>query len=304
MSVVSVVALLALHHLRGRGTGLLLLAIVITLLPLFGPRAATVALYQDGEIAKVTASISSGEGDVGVTRVLTARAPLPWDKPLRQTCLAALFLLLSLTLLRRFSGREATQNWPHWVVITLMVVHALALVGSTTARTIAKDKEAVVKVAHNTLSLELAHGEEVKRIDVNEGEFTGGRGSPANTLPLTLLALGLVLAAVFPLPKESTLHPLERKIVSGAIVALSLTIATGIAWSNISWGGAIIADPKLYAALAALACLALYLVAVQPERKPGAMAGWFILAAFLVLLISMIGPELGWTAPSLHHFGA
>lgn len=87
-------------------------------------------------------------------------------------------------------------------------------------------------------------------------------------------------------------------------MALSLTIATGIAWSNISWGGAIIADPKLYAALAALTCLALYLIAVQPERKPGAMAGWFILAAFLVLLISMIGPELGWTAPSLHHFGA
>jgi hypothetical protein len=304
MGALTAVALLALHHLRGRLIGLLLAALVITLLPLFGPKAATVALYQDGEVAIVVARISSGEGDVGITRELVARAPLPGDEWIRYACLSALFLALSMALLQHFSGRKSQRNWVHWLAITTVSVQVLALFGSATQRPIFDDKERVVEVARNTLILELAHGESVSKVTVADGPFTGGRGSPANTLPLALMALGSVLAAVFPRRGESVLGPLERQMVYGAILALSLTIATGIAWSNISWGGPIIGDPKLYAALVALLCLFLYLQVAAPGKARSPSASWFILAAFFVLLLSMLGPELGWTTPSLHHFGA
>jgi hypothetical protein len=296
-------SILALHRLRGFTVSLLAAAIVITALPLAGPRASTVFLYQDSAPAFVDAHIVPGTGDVGVTRRLQARAPLPGEAPLRQAAVLSLLVLMAAALIRRFSQRDAVNGIWSRIALIVLGAHALLLGSSMLPRVLLSSSDPVAETTQSILDLELSGGERVLEITIAAAPLTGGPGAPSNTLPLALIAFGLVLAAVVPATSRGKYLDLEDRVVRLATALLACTIATGMGWSNFSWGGPVVADPKLFASLAALGAYGLYFLA-RSHSSVRAVSAVLGLLAFAILLFSMLGPELGWTAPSLHYFGA
>ncbi|GMV39986.1 MAG: hypothetical protein AMXMBFR64_17020 [Myxococcales bacterium] len=99
---------------------------------------------------------------------------------------------------------------------------------------------------------------------------------------------------------------LDRTALRLALWGLPLqaaTLLTGALWAEQRFGTLVPADPRAVASLAALGTLGLALVAraLLPHRLE--LPAWLLLAASVVCALGLIGPELGWTLPSMHGFG-
>lgn len=297
-------ALLAVARLRGRALGLLVAAAVVTALPLASERAREVVVKgEDG--ATVAVTVHAGEGDPGAMRTVPARLALPLESPLRALAVALVLAALGMTLFRRAAGLTARFAWVEKAMLAALAAHALLLASALLPRTIGDDSAAVAKAAEATVTPETAGDEYAEATGLPTPPYRGGPSSPAAPLPLALLGLALALAAVAKPPE--TPEPLERaegRLAGGALGLLAAAMVTGLVWSNFAWGGPALADPKLYATGVALGLYGLYFY-VQAELPHAPRApSWIALLAFAVLLLSLLGPDLGLTAPTLHHFGA
>ena len=299
---------LALHRLRGRAVPLLLLALVLTALPLVGDRASAVSVYSAGEPATVQVELADPVGDQGVLRVLPARAPLPLERPLRWAVTLLLLAGLAFSGARAVADRSASPH-PRWLVavaIGAVSLHVLLLLSAMIPRELGVEPADLEAIASRTIALEAFGSERAGPMKLPAGPLTGGLGAPALPLTLALAALGLTLAAFLrpkhpPGPATRTLE--ARAVWIGALFLLG-ALSTGMAWSNFSWGALVVADPKLFALVIVLGLYVLYTfwIFVVPQQHD--TASWLALAAALVLGWSMLGPDLGWVAPTLHSFGA
>ncbi len=338
MAAAAFAALIASVSLRNRTAPLLLLAILITAIPLIGPRASTVRGYADGEPKLVQVDLVDPSGSQGIVRTLPARASIPWERELRQLTVFVLLLLVAFEVVRRrasASGVDDPSPFRLRVVrplgLGVVGLHCLLILSSGLPRNLASDVE---EVAIDTIRLE-ASSIEVPRVQPDRSELpsddssadlfavsnralsddrpalsrqlSGGPGSPAVLFPLSLLALALVGLAFSKAPtlaEREAAGVWELRGVSLSTLFLAGAVFTGLLWSNHHWGAVVVPDPKLFAVLVALLLYAAYFVSERSRAEASNAPSWLALLAFILLLLSMLGPELGWIAPSLHAFGA
>lgn len=99
---------------------------------------------------------------------------------------------------------------------------------------------------------------------------------------------------------------LDRTALRLAVWGLLLqaaTLATGALWAEQRFGSLAPADPRAVASAIAFGLLGLALIAQRllPHRRE--LPSWVLFAASVVCAIGLVGPELGWTLPSVHGFG-
>ena len=133
--------------------------------------------------------------------------------------------------------------------------------------------------------------------------MTGGLGAAAAPLLLGLFSLLLVAFAGAKPEVTADSDAISARRLSLLAGLLGATVLTGFGVSHYHWGGFIVADPKLFFCLIALGLCALHSFVLSSlphwERTPDLLG----LLVFVVLAWSLVGPELGWTAPTLHRFG-
>ncbi len=299
----AIAALLALRQLQGRPIGLLLGAMLITALPLTGERASTVRAYHEGEPITVHATIDNSAGAQGLVRTLPGRVHLPGERPLRELACGVLFLALAASIVCQVSSRGTRMRHALTLLaVAALTAHILLLASSLFPRQLGVDRSALEEAAHATLEPELYRSQHVASFQLPPEPYTGGSGAPGVPLPLAMAALTL---AVFALRTRASERAglLEQRVCSVALLALLGTAATGLVWASYAWGGPTVTDPKLYAVIVAGGLLGVSRLAAASDTMDSALSSWLVLASFAVLLLSMIGPEVGWTAPTLHHFG-
>jgi len=301
-------AMLALHHLAGKKVGLLSVAIVLTALPLFHPRATAVIAHQDGEPLSVSAAIVNPDGDAGVQRILPAQIQLPQERTARWIALFALLGLLGWAVVYRENSPQVSERRVHALALLILGLHMGLLASALTSRTIGDESTAkaeIVAAAEATLQLEARGGEYAANVRVANPPYTGGPGAVPIVLTLALIVMGLTVQAIRdPVDLATNGHlRTEARIVATALVLLTGALVTGMLWSNFAWGTAVVADPKLFAAAIAMGLYGLYFFCQQWLSQHQSVPSVLAALAFGVILLSMIGPEIGWTAPSLHHFG-
>ena len=309
--IVAGAAAVALRRLRGQATPLLLLAAILTAVPLAGPRASAVHVYHDGAAAYVTGQVGLGRREGGAVRTLPARVALPGERPVRLAALLVLAAAAALGFVRRRAGLRAMRA-ARLAAVAAVAIHALMLVTAMVPRDLGVEADDLVSVAQATLQLEAEGAENATRIKPPAGPYRGGPGAPAIPLALALLAAGLALAAAAPAPGDDpesagaarTEAILEGRLAMAATVLLAIAAATGMVWSNLVWGGPAVGDPKIFALVAALLIYGAYFSVQGALPRLGRVPSWLAVLALGVLLLSMLGAELGWTAPSLHDFGA
>jgi hypothetical protein len=296
-------ALFALHLLQGRRTGLLLAAVLLTALPLLGPRASAVQVYYDGDPVTADCTIENAAGAQGIVRTVSARAKLPWERPLRLAACAVLLLAFAVSIVCSTAKRGAhIERLLIWLAVAGLSAHVLLLSSSLFPRGLGIGVEQIEEHTIATLTPELHQSQSVGAIELPTGPFTGGPGSPGIPLPIAGFALALTILALRP---ASTAVPglREQRASTVAILALLGTAATGLLWASYAWGGPSLSDPKLFAVVVASGLLGVSRLAASDAHNGSKLSSWLVLLSFGVLLLSMLGPETGWIAPTLHHFG-
>ncbi len=315
LSAAFAVGLLALRRLRGAVIGPLICALALTALPLATPKAAWVHGYHDGAPATIHTELADPNGGTGIVRDLPARVPLPLERPLRAAAALAILLTLMAAIVRWAADRPPV--WPPIRTLTLALVglHAALLVSAAVPRDLGVDRPAIEAAATETIAREAIYGQSAGTI-VAPDTLEGGLGAPALPLSLALAALGLLALTLSPAPSALSpdksqrvitgepAHPIEGRFVGLAVLLLAGAAVTGMAWSNFVWGGPAVPDPRLYATIVVLGLYTLYFMVAEAFPNQPRATAWVALAALAVLLLTMVGPELGWLAPTLHHFGA
>lgn len=102
---------------------------------------------------------------------------------------------------------------------------------------------------------------------------------------------------------SSWLERSELRIVLWGLLAQGAALVTGGLWAELRFGSLAPADPRAVTALVSFGLLALSLLAQRllPERRE--LPSWLVLLAAVVCVAGLVGPELGWTLPSVHGFG-
>ncbi len=299
------VALLALIRLRGQAIGLLAGALLITALPLAGTKASAVTVYADGEPATVSVALADPAGAQGAQITLPARAALPGEGPLRMLAVLVLAIALMTAIVRRVAHTTPTHRWTERAALVGVGLHVLLLFSAAIPRDLGVTADDLTAQASATVQRDGQLGERAGDIKTPDGPYNGGPAAPALPLTLALTALGLCFVAHRPPAEHSPQRDaLEGRLALMATLLLAAAAATGMVWSNFVWGGPALADPKLYAMIVVLGLYGLYFLAQRDLPGSTDTPSWLALAAFAVLMLSMLGPELGWIAPTLHHFGA
>lgn len=296
-------AVISVSQLRGRVIGLTALALVITALPYFSERSASVAVANPGGPATVKVELTDPAGDQGLVVSLIARAALPGERPLRALVILAMLAALGLAI-----GRRSARLVPHhaligYAVMGICALHVLWLSSSLIGRDLGVDEAALEQLAAQTVDRSGAF-HETAIATAPQGPYTGHAGAPYLPLSLGLVSLGLLACGWWRPPEtDPSDNGLESRAVAAATILLAGAAATGMVWSNFNWGGRVIPDPKLFASLVVLVLYGVYFTLATGSLRAQRAPSWIALGAFFVLLLSMMGPELGWTAPTLHHFG-
>jgi hypothetical protein len=301
--------IIALYRLRGKPVGLLLVALILTSLPMTSSKATSLQVYKDGEPLAVQVQVNSTDGSQGILRTLNARAELPWEWPIRCTAICLILIAFLRALVVKLSGGEYRRTLIDLAMVASVAVHAGVLLTNMYPLPTGWTKQDVMDVATNTVSLEIKGTEYIAEVTVDKPPYQTGPGSPVNTLPLALFALVLVITACKK-PKDAvetdTVNTItivsEKRMASLSLLLLALTAVTGILWSDFQWGSPVVYDPKIYAMVLLLALNALYFLAFRFRPPQSALPSWIIVMICGLLLFSILGPEMGWTAPTLHHF--
>jgi hypothetical protein len=308
VAIMLVATMIAFYRLRGHRVGFLLLAIGITVVPLLVPRASWVTVHQDGEAVMVEARMDDSAGAQGLHRQIPARVSLPYEPLFRQSALFALILGFVVALLRKVARSQAQGAGALGLVVVLIVgVHTTYLASSVFPRPIDVSQDEISNIALQTLKREAKGTEYPTVLTVSAPPYQGGSGSPS---PITwsVFALAMVcLAYVRRDPESASVQPgrlerLEARFATAAMFVLIVLVGTGAMWSDDVWGAPLIADPKVFASLLLMGLYVLYWLTQRyiPNRVDA--PSWIIVGAFVVLLFSMTGPDLGLIVPTLHHF--
>jgi|GEM_PF-6212309 hypothetical protein len=300
--------MIAFYRLRGRRVGFLLLAMGITAVPLLVPRASWVTVHHDGEAVMVEARIDDSAGAQGLHRQIPARVSLPYEPLFRQSALFALILGFVVALVRRVARSQAQGAGALGLVVVLIVgVHTSYLASSVFPRPINVSQDEISNIASQTLRREAQGTEFPTVLTVPEPPYQGGPESPS---PITWSVFALIMACLAYVrrdPENASVQPgqlerLEVRFASAAMFVLILLVGTGAMWSDDVWGAPLIADPKIFAAFFLMGLYVLYWLTQRYIPNRSDAPSWILVVAFVVLLFSMTGPDLGLIVPTLHHF--
>lgn len=253
------------------------LSAALTLLLWLTPAGAVVGLG-----APAPVEIMSAEGGAGLVRVV--RAAWLWDGAwLRAGALALLGAGLFFALRRRAAG--APSELPlappalGWLVALLLLApFAASLLGWAQPGPLL--------------------GNELDTLEVAVGT-PGAAGVAAPQLVVAVAAAAFALAGFNP---GSAAPPLGRSLDLAALL-MTLAALTGMLWSNYVWGAFWVNDPRLFGTLVIGGLLGLAIAARAGLPTSPSTHGLLVCLATLVWLWMVVGPSLGWTAPTLHDFG-
>lgn len=303
ISAAVVAGMFALSRLQGATIGLLSAALLITAAPLNSDKAGAVVLYSGGEVAQGTVELATPVGGVGAVITRNATADLPGERPLRWAGVIALLIALSVAVVRWANDAPPGDPGIGLLAAAALAVHLVWVASAMLPRDLGVDRADVEERLRANVLRSATTSESAGAVTLPEGPLTGGPGAPAAPLGLALVALTLTVLAFRPEADDAANPGWEPRAVALAVVLLAGAAATGMVWSNYSWGGPTIPDPKLYAMLGAMTLYGAYFAA-RGANAGARTTSWLALLAVTLLVLSMIGADLGWTAPSLHDFGA
>ncbi|MFT7623082.1 MAG: hypothetical protein ACI9WU_002259 [Myxococcota bacterium] len=296
--------LLGAHGLRGRAIGLTLAALVLTAAPLVGERAAAVHGYVDGAPATLKVELQDPAGGTGVIRHLPARVSLPLEQPLRALATLAILAILGSYIVRWTAGLTVHHPTLARIALGAAALHAALLLSAAVPRDLGVAEADIRAPAEATVTREAPYGQIGHAISVPPA-LSGGPAAPALPLTLALASVGLLLlAAATPGERTRELDVLEGRAVILSTLLLAGAALTGMLWSNYVWGGPALPDPRIYATIVVLGLQALYFVVQSALPDSPRAPSWIAVLAFAVMVLTMLGPDLGWLAPTLHAFGA
>ncbi len=289
-------------QLRGHVVGLLLLTLFLVAIPLLSPRADAVYAFSDGAPVQASVLVGNLQGDSGLVRKVWAMIPGPtWPRQVGTG-------LLIFALMSGIAAYHAGRRIPRWVRLLGFVGAVLPTVflvirwwpGVTVST------EQIMQAARDTIELELSQSEVIRGVRLPTGPFGGGLGATAAALIFPLAAVALAALAMLPAADEgmrALANRLEQIAGQLATALLAGGVLTGMVWANFSWGGPTYPDPKLYAGITALLILGMWHIADTELTRKSPLPSWLMIVALLVLLWSVVGPSIGWMAPTLHNFG-
>ncbi len=298
---------IALVRLRGRRVGLLFVALVFSLIPMISPYSSMVQLHQDNQPLMVEATLHDSAGDTAIVRRIPALGVLPYAGPFRHLALGAILVGLAIAFVRKKAGRETNSGAVGLVIVGLVAMHTVLLSTALFPRNLEESHRDVIETARDRLLMEATTTEDVMNVVVASPPYSGGFGSYA---PVVLSALSLLFvflaygrrdSPLYRLP-SNVMERLEARVVAFGVCFWGLMFLTGCYWSDMVWGSFLIHDPKVYAQIIAGGLYILYFMVQRfmPSHADG--PSWLLLALLLLSILSIMGPQLGLTAPTLHHY--
>lgn len=280
-------------------------ALVLLGLPLLDAErgAAVHASTADGP---ATALVEFRDPETGHGHSVSAPALTPAAGARSARWLATGLALLALLSAAAWSAAGRTvRTGPVRLVLAVAGGIALApLLWALVPRVIDSDGSATVDLM-TALARRAATLGEVPKLTLPEGPLTGGLGASGALLVWSLVCAWFCAAplATSDVPAPAASRPLLRFAMALGLLSLSLAGATGIIWSNFAWGGPVLPDPRLYGHVAVMGLSVTFFLARTAVPAASVVPSLLALGAWVALLATMLGPELGWLSPTLHRFG-
>ncbi|MBT9556737.1 MAG: cytochrome c biogenesis protein CcsA [Myxococcales bacterium] len=310
----AVAAAYAALALRRSPTALVVMALVLTALPLVS-RAGDLVLHTDGAPALLDIPVLDPDGAQGLVRRVTLTAGHRAEWLLRALASAGLVVLLFTSLRSRTAGSPLRRGLARLSLALLLVHGAVYLVYSLPLEVAVEPTQLVARL----LLGELQGTEALPRLTLPA--LTGGVHAAGFPLLFAMIALcftWLATARLVAPPSDGSDSarstdatraidtPDDRHTERAAYLAAALlgaTVLTGVGWSNYVWGGFLVPDPKLFAGVVSLGLYVMFLWTRATLPRWGSARATFVLVAALVTFWSLVGPPLGLVSPSLHDFG-